>query len=160
MRFDSCSWWCRLSPESSSLTAPTDVRFCRCQRASTTVATAMKLHSALQAHLDGECRAAGKATFILNQTPPYDGLYKVYCSKKRDHILVQAVVEGSNKAIVHMSFGRDAYIRGNHIKLASDKPEDACTCSMHTAQVAMVAQGEDICLEHCNTWLLGCILRR
>ena len=122
--------------------------------------TAMKLHSALQAHLDGECRAAGKATFILNQTPPYDGLYKVYCSKKRDHILVQAVVEGSNKAIVHMSFGRDAYIRGIHIKLASEKPEDACTLSMYTAQVAMVARGDDIrprTLRHLATRLLSCV---
>eukprot|EP00878_Enallax_costatus_P009957 GHUV01010395.1.p1 GENE.GHUV01010395.1~~GHUV01010395.1.p1 ORF type:complete len:316 (+),score=110.84 GHUV01010395.1:425-1372(+) len=73
--------------------------------------TAMKLHSALQDHLDGERRAAGKGTFVLNQTPPYDGLYKVYCSKKRDRILVKAVVEGSNKAIVHMSFGRDASLQ-------------------------------------------------
>lgn len=123
---------------------------------------AMKLHSALQHHLNSCRRAACKETFDLNRAAPYDGLYKVYCSKKRDRTLVKALAEGSQRAIVHMSFGRDAYVRGVHTLLASADRDDACVLSMYTAQVAMVARGDDIrprTLADLDTRVLTCVGR-
>lgn len=105
--------------------------------------TAMKLHSAMQQHLNACCRAAGTSTIQLNQAAPYDALYKMYCSKKRDQALVKQLGAGSS-ACLYAGFGRDAYARGVHMRLASADPDDAMELSLVTAQVSMVARGHDL----------------
>lgn len=105
----------------------------------------MKLHSALQQHLSACCRAAGKPSITLNQLAPYDGLYQVYCSKKRDRVLSGIAADGcSRAATVHMSFGRDAYVKGARTMLASSDPDDCLLHSMYTMQTATVSRGDDL----------------
>uniref|UniRef100_A0A383VJ37 Uncharacterized protein n=1 Tax=Tetradesmus obliquus TaxID=3088 RepID=A0A383VJ37_TETOB len=51
---------------------------------------AVKVHSALQKHLDGCCCQAGTDSYHLRELNPYKGLYGKYCSKRRDIKLVAA----------------------------------------------------------------------
>lgn len=106
---------------------------------------AVKLHSSLQLEFDDLCSLAGHPTAKLATLSPYSGLYKQYCSKKRDRALRTAAADGTNKAtILYMSFGRDSYIRGCTLRLASSDPNDTCVHSLITAQVALVARGDDV----------------
>jgi hypothetical protein len=112
---------------------------------------AAKLHSALQRHLNACCLAANKTAYQIQQLPPYSSLYTVYCSKKRDRALNKAAAAagGGRSAVVHLSLGKDPYVRGCHKLLASGKLEDAELLSLVTSQTAMVAW-------RCTRWDITC----
>ncbi|WIA17347.1 hypothetical protein OEZ85_014210 [Tetradesmus obliquus] len=109
---------------------------------------AVKVHSALQKHLDGCCCQAGADSYHLRELNPYKGLYGKYCSKRRDIKLVAAAA-ASDKGMVrasqlHMAFGRESYLMGCRLLLESADHNDAMLLSMFTGQVSMVARGDDL----------------
>lgn len=120
----------------------------------------IKVHAALQHHLQQQRSLAGKASFILNLAEPYKNLYTVYCSKKRDRQMADGADATEYRAVVHTSFGRDPYIRGAHLLLGSADPLDARLLSMFLGQVQMVARGDDLRgrkLKDLSTRILSCV---
>lgn len=107
---------------------------------------AVKVHSALQEHLTTQRSKAGKPSFALRFAAPYNSLYDVWCTKKRDRVLGEAADDECEyrAAVVHTSFGRDPYVQGAHAMLASPEPLQAKLLSMYLGQVQMVARGDDL----------------
>ncbi|KAF6254461.1 hypothetical protein COO60DRAFT_1627872 [Scenedesmus sp. NREL 46B-D3] len=109
---------------------------------------AMKVHSALQKLLDGCCCRVSADSYALKDINPYKGLYKKYCSKKRDKHLVAAAAASdvglARAAHLHQSFGRETYLLGCRRLLASADHGNAMLLSMFTSQVSMVARGDDL----------------
>jgi hypothetical protein len=102
----------------------------------------------LQKMLDGCCCRASTESYALRSLNPYKGLYKRYCSKRRDKQLV-AVAAASDAglaraAYLHQSFGRETYFMGCRRLLLSADHGDAMLLSMFTGQVGMVARGDDL----------------
>lgn len=122
----------------------------------------MKVHSALQEHLNTLRAEAGRPSFQLAPSAPYTSLYVVYCSKKRDRALGEAADDECEyrAAVVHTSFGRDPYVQGVHDMLASPHPQQAQLLSMFTGQTQMVARGDDLRgrkLKDLGTRTLACV---
>lgn len=93
---------------------------------------------------------------------PYNNLYLLYCSKRRDRALNRAAeaAGGGRSAVVHLSLGKDPYVRGCHKLLASDRLEDAELLSLVTSQTATVARGDDLRqrkLSDLGTRTLSCV---
>ena len=123
---------------------------------------AVKVHSALQEHLNTTRDQAGLSSFQLRERGPYRPLYDVYCSKKRDRALGEAAADECEcrAAVVHTSFGRDPYVQGAHAMLASADPLQAKLLSMYLGQVQMVARGDDLRgrkLKDLGTRTLACV---
>lgn len=105
----------------------------------------MKVHSAMQEHVNMERAKAGRDSLILALLEPYRTVYQLYCSKKRDKAQAQAADESEYRAAcVHLSFGKDAFVQGAHKLLASPDPLAAKSLSMYTTQVQTVARGDDL----------------
>jgi hypothetical protein len=125
--------------------------------------SAMKVHAARQNHFQQQQRAlAGCNSFTLNQAQPYQQLYAAWCSKKRDRALAEEADEECEcrAAVVHMSFGRDPYVKGAHALLGSAEHLDARLLSMFLGQVQMVARGDDLRkrrLKDLGTRTLSCV---
>lgn len=124
--------------------------------------SAMKVHAALQNHIQQQRALAGRNAFTLNQAQPYQQLYAAWCSKKRDRALAEEADEGCEcrAAVVHTSFGRDPYIKGAHRLLGSTSALDARLLSMFLGQVQMVARGDDLRgrkLKDLGTRILSCV---
>jgi hypothetical protein len=122
----------------------------------------MKVHSALQEHLNNGRGAVGRSGFQLANVMPYRSLYVQYCSKKRDKAQCEAADDDCEyrAAVVHMSFGRDPYVQGAHAMLASKDPLQAKLLSMYLGQVQMVARGDDMRgrrLKDLGTRTLSCV---
>jgi len=103
---------------------------------------AVKVHSALQEHLNTQRSTVNRSSFQLSHTTPYQQLYTMYCSKKRDRALGLAAEDECEyrAAVVHMSFGRDPFVQGAHAMLASYDPQQAKLLSMNLGQVQMVGE--------------------
>lgn len=125
--------------------------------------SAMKVHAALQNYIQQQRALAGcDDAVILNKAQPYQQLYAAWCSKKRDRALAEEADEECEcrAAVVHMSFGRDPYIKGAHNLLASADGLDARLLSMFLCQVQMVARGDDLRgrrLKDLGTRTLACV---
>ncbi|KAF6261449.1 hypothetical protein COO60DRAFT_773391 [Scenedesmus sp. NREL 46B-D3] len=127
---------------------------------------AMKVHSALQKLLDGCCCRVSADSYALKDINPYKGLYKKYCSKKRDKHLVAAAAASdvglARAAHLHQSFGRETYLLGCRRLLASADHGNAMLLSMFTSQVSMVARGDDLRsrrLLDLSTRMMACVGR-
>lgn len=107
---------------------------------------AVKVHSALQEHLNTQRSTVNRSSFRLSHTTPYQQLYTVNCSKKRDRALGLAAEDECEyrAGVVHMSFGRDPFVQGAHAMLASNDPQQAKLLSMYLGQVQMVGRGDDL----------------
>jgi hypothetical protein len=104
------------------------------------------VHSALQKYLDQCCSKKGINSFQLRNANPYAVAYKAHCSKKvdRQFSAAAAAEDSGRSAALHTSLGKDAFLRGCESLLSSPKHGDALTLSMMTAQVQMVARGDDL----------------
>jgi len=106
----------------------------------------MKVHAALQKHLDQCCTKEGKGSYQIRMLPAYADLYKIHCSKKADQQVAAAAAaeDAGRAAVVHLSLGRDVYVRVCEQLMASSRLLDALRLSMVTAQVQLVARGDDL----------------
>lgn len=107
---------------------------------------AIKVHSALQQYLNQCCSKKGIDSFQLRSKNPYAAAYKAHCSKKTDrqHSRAAAAADQDRPAAVYLSLGKDAFFRACEGLISSASYEDAKTLSMMTAQVQMVARGDDL----------------
>lgn len=107
---------------------------------------AVKVHSALQSHLNCICTAAGTQSFEIRCVQPYRAAYLVYTSKKRDKLVSRAAADATEHraATVYLSLGRDQYARACQGLVGSSLPEDARNLSMLAVQVQTVSRGDDI----------------